>query len=187
MNEEIPATQFSKSDISIEVSQRSAIEPHGAAEAIEKIKAKPKFSDYACTPYEVEMFIKKIVNRVIPSRFWGSRENQDHIWKCEIVSYLRGLRKLSTGNAVGTAAFLRYRRYETTSVHLLLQGFSILDCDWLRLPSASLSKNAKQKPNQIEMEFRKEMLMEFVFWYLDSFIIDLVKVISLVHVVGSPY
>ena len=83
------------------------------------------------------------------------------------------LMALRPETVVGTAAFLRYRRYETTSVHLLLQGFSLLDCDWLRPPSA---KNANLKPNQIEMEFRKEMLMEFVFWYLDSFIIDLVKV-----------
>lgn len=46
------------------------------------MKAKPKFSDYACTPNEVEMFVGAIVRKVIPKDFWGSEKNFAHILKC---------------------------------------------------------------------------------------------------------
>jgi len=83
------------------------------------------------------------------------------------------------------------RRFESISLHSLLQGFSILDCEWLDPSSAvgDLDNNKKQddaKPeklskksiNPIEMEKRKEVLSEFLYWLFDSFITDLVRVRS---------
>lgn len=48
-----PRTQCSKADISIEVSHRSLVEPHGETDAAERARAKPRFADYLCTPYQV--------------------------------------------------------------------------------------------------------------------------------------
>jgi hypothetical protein len=58
-----------------------------------------------------------------------------------------------------------------------------MDCDWLKPKSASRSNNNNQKPNQVEMEKRKEVLTEFLFWFFDSFVIDLVKVRFLPYVI----
>lgn len=70
--------------------------------------------------------------------------------------------------------FIRFRRFETATVHVLLQGFSISDCDWLRPPKASRSN--ENKPNQVEMAKRKELLADFLYWLFDGFIIELLRV-----------
>lgn len=85
--------------MSIEVSQRSLVVPHGQAEAAAKVKSKPKFAEYMCTPYEVrewrlrffgviqigstdtfdnqvESFVQVVVQKTIPRDFWGSKENE---------------------------------------------------------------------------------------------------------------
>jgi len=61
------------------------------------------------------------------------------------------------------------------SVHTLLQGFSIADCDWLRPRSSGDKANRDQVPNPREMAKRRELLSEFLFWLIDGFVIDLVK------------
>jgi len=60
------------------------------------------------------------------------------------------------------------RRFESTSVHALLQGFSLTACAWLGGNS--------QRPTAADMDKRKELLSEFLFWLFDGFVIDLVRV-----------
>ncbi|KAK4702528.1 telomerase reverse transcriptase, partial [Phenoliferia sp. Uapishka_3] len=151
-----PRTQLSRTDISIEVSQRSLIFPHGAEAAKAKARAKPKFSEYACTPHEVDTFLRAVIRQVVPRDFWGSEANAavilDHV-----------------------TTFVRLRRYETYSVHALLQNFCLSDCDWIRPSSGSKVSNKFQVPNAVEMNKRRELLCEFVFWFVDGFIFDLLK------------
>ena len=61
------------------------------------------------------------------------------------------------------------------SVHTLLQGFSVADCDWLRPRSAGDEANKDQVPNATEMAKRRQFLGEFLFWFIDGFVIDLVR------------
>ncbi|GAA6058467.1 hypothetical protein JCM3770_002740 [Rhodotorula araucariae] len=145
---EQPRTQVSRGDVSIDISHASLIVPHGQTQAQEKAREKPKLAEYACSFYEVESFVLDAVAEVIPSAFWGSDENF----------------KLIRSRI---AAFVRMRRFETTSLHALLQGLSHLSCDWLGASS--------QKPTAADTEKRKELLSEFLFWLFDSFVIDLIR------------
>lgn len=68
---------------------------------------------------------------------------------------------------------VRYRRFESISVHALLQEFSILECGWLGPASASA---AGQRTTAADVRKRHELLSEFIFWLFDSFVIDLIRV-----------
>lgn len=62
------------------------------------------------------------------------------------------------------------------TVHTLLQRFCVADCDWLHPQSASRASNFLQKPNVVEMGKRRELLQEFIYWFIDGFVINLVRV-----------
>lgn len=66
-------------------------------------------------------------------------------------------------------------------MHTLVQKFCIADCDWLQPASASKERNRKQKPNQVEIEKRRELLQEFLYWFIDGFVMDLAKVRVFLH------
>ena len=70
------------------------------------------------------------------------------------------------------------RRFETISLHSLFQGFSILDCEWLA-PSSFSKKKKSRSVTTSEMEKRKEILGEFLYWFFDSYVTELVRVSSL--------
>lgn len=82
----------------------------------------------------------------------------------------------SAANAgcVDIKAFIALRRYETLTLHKLLQGFSISDCEWL-MPSGV---GAQQRPRVSVTDSLKrlELLQEFVFWFFDGFLVPLLKV-----------
>ncbi|GAA5959406.1 hypothetical protein JCM21900_006848 [Sporobolomyces salmonicolor] len=151
-----PHTQFSREHLSVDISHASQILPHGGTQAHEKAQAKPKLAGYACLSYEVERYVQAVVQEVIPRDFWGSAANF----------------KLVQKNIV---TFLRLRRYETLSIHAILQGFALLDCDWLRPDSSSRQKNFSQRPNALDLEKRRELLAEFLFWFFDGFVTELVR------------
>lgn len=48
-----PRTQLSRTEVSLDVSHSSLVVPHGGEEAAAKVKAKPRFSEYIATPFEV--------------------------------------------------------------------------------------------------------------------------------------
>ncbi|KAK4054671.1 Telomerase reverse transcriptase [Microbotryomycetes sp. JL221] len=149
-------TQVLSEDISIEVSNASLIEPHGAQEAMAKVEAKPRFEDYVCSMHEVDRFVTTVVQEVIPKDFWGSKSNFEIVLK-----HVRAL--------------LRSRRFEFMSVHTILQGFCVSDCDWLRPRSSSNSNNHHQPISTIETTKRLELLQEFIFWFIDGFLMSLLR------------
>jgi len=66
--------------------------------------------------------------------------------------------------------FVRARRYETFSVHQLLQGYKCNDCSWL---SAGPSGG---KVSVDEARKRSDLTQELVYWFFDSFLVPLLKV-----------
>ena len=66
------------------------------------------------------------------------------------------------------------RRYETTTVHNVLQGFRTADCDWLMPHTPGALKQARVSVTDALK--RRELLEEFVLWYFDGFLIPLLKV-----------
>ncbi|BGP16855.1 Telomerase reverse transcriptase [Rhodosporidiobolus nylandii] len=151
-----PRTQLSRPDVSVDISHTSLVKAHGGTQVDAAAEKKPKLAEYACSFFEVEGYVLDVVDQVIPRAFWGSASNSKLI-KSRI------------------SAFIRQRRWESTSVHALLQSFSVLDCDWLAPPSSSNKENRQQKPNSTDLEKRQELLADFLFWFFDGFVVDLVR------------
>lgn len=70
--------------------------------------------------------------------------------------------------------FIMARRFETVSLHHVLQGFTTTDCDWL-IPRGAPGCYHGRVPVTDSLK-RRELLEEFMFWYFDSFVIPLIKV-----------
>ena len=71
-------------------------------------------------------------------------------------------------------SFIALRRYETLTLHTLLQEFHTLDCDWL----TPRGKGAQKQPRVSVSDSLKrlELVQDFVFWYFDGFLLPLLKV-----------
>ncbi|KAK4334926.1 Telomerase reverse transcriptase [Rhodotorula toruloides] len=146
-------TQVSRGELSVDISHTSLVIPHGQTQANEQARSKPKLAEFACSLHEVDRYVQEIVREVIPKAFWGSEQNFKLVQK-------------------QISSFLALRRYETTSLHALLQGFAVLDCDWLA-PTSTASRH--QRPTAADINKRRELLSEFLYWFFDSFVIDLVR------------
>lgn len=70
--------------------------------------------------------------------------------------------------------FIVARRFETMSLHHVLQRFSTSDCDWL-IPPGLPGCHHGRVPVTDSLK-RRELLEEFMFWYFDSFVTPLIKV-----------
>ena len=73
--------------------------------------------------------------------------------------------------------FIRSRRYENLTLHRILQGFSTSACDWLFPPGGGAQKQSRVSVSDALK--RRELLEEFIYWYFDSFVLPLLKVLLL--------
>jgi telomerase reverse transcriptase len=110
---------------------------------------------------------------VIPIAFWGCSRNLKLILQ----------RKVSFSNdwaldtklwVLDVNAFIKCRRFETLSLHHILQGFSTSKCTWL-MPSGK-AFHGQTRVSVSDALKRRELLEEFIFWYFDSFVSSLLKV-----------
>ena len=67
--------------------------------------------------------------------------------------------------------FISYRRYETMSLHNVMQGLSTTACKWTASSGASFS----YAPVSDSLK-RRELLEEFIIWYFGSFVAPLLRV-----------
>lgn len=66
------------------------------------------------------------------------------------------------------------RRYETLSVHRVLQHFRTSDCEWLTPHSAG--DTGRLRVSVTDSLKRRELLEDFLLWYFDSFLIPILRV-----------
>ena len=71
--------------------------------------------------------------------------------------------------------FITCRRHETLSLHNILQSFSTSDCDWLVPPGPGALKQTRVSVSDALK--RRELLEDFLFWYFDSFVLPLLRVL----------
>lgn len=135
-------------------------------------KAKPRFAELACSFHEIERFAQAAVSSVVPEAFMGSQENRMVLDKCRFALLKRALDLLSLACAVVTvlSRYLRARRFETFSLHTLLHNFSLDKVPWLKRSSKGGSKTPLQSERQ------RQLLGEFLFWLVDNWLNDLLKV-----------
>lgn len=105
-------------------------------------------------------------------------ERQKHSQACALASRYCCRCALTSSRLSDIVAFLRLRRFESMTVHTFLQGFCVADCDWLRPASFSKKRNFHQKQSVQEVEKQKEILADFLFWFVDGFLVNLIKVSS---------
>ena len=73
----------------------------------------------------------------------------------------------------GVEQFVKGRRFESITLHSVLQGFSTQECDWL-LPRNHAARH--QRPSVTDAIKRRELVEEFLYWYFDSFVIPVLRV-----------
>lgn len=76
--------------------------------------------------------------------------------------------------AIDVKTLITARRFETLTVHQLVQGFSTSECDWL----AGAHSTDQKRVSVSDALKRRELLEEFLFWYFDGFLIPLIRVSS---------
>ncbi|KAG8769178.1 hypothetical protein FRC12_005119, partial [Ceratobasidium sp. 428] len=134
---------------SYQVSHPSLVLPHGASEAALETKLKPRFVEFACSHHEVLRYVKTVVDEVIPHAFWGSVANRqvidNHIEKV-----------------------VTQRRFETLTLHALMQRLCMADCEWL-------GETKDRRVCQSDALKRAELFREFIYWFFDSFLMPLIR------------
>ncbi|KAJ3213899.1 hypothetical protein HK099_007127 [Clydaea vesicula] len=102
------------------------------------------------TPYhQVWMFLKSVLDHLVPKEFWGSKENK--------MLVLESVKK-----------FIKMTKFESISINQLLCGIKISNCSWV-FPS---KKNHISTSN---FEKGREMMGSFLFFLFDSIILPLIK------------
>jgi telomerase reverse transcriptase len=87
--------------------------------------------------------------------------------------------------ALDLKEFIACRRFETLSLHHVLQNFSTTDCDWLIPPGQGPLQQARVSVSDALK--RRELLEDFVFWYFDSFVVPLLKASTSTHAASEVY
>ncbi|CAN8099264.1 unnamed protein product [Discula destructiva] len=104
---------------------------------------------------KVSAFCQAIFLKIIPHEFWGLGDVQEH----NRANFLRSIDR-----------FLKLRRFETTSLHEVMQGLKIAEIDWLEPPGLK-----GLKCSQTDLRKRKEIFSEFVYYAFDSLLIPLIR------------
>ncbi|CAK5268459.1 unnamed protein product [Mycena citricolor] len=147
-----PRTQPPPIDHSLD-SEGNSIQPNGLTQAAFHAKNKPRFVEYSCSYNEVYRYVILVSKAVIPKTFWGTEENFKHL--CRHVK-----------------RFIACRRYESLSLHGIVQGFSTSACDWLMPPGSGTQQKRVPVTDALK---RRQLLEDFLFWYFDSFLLPLLR------------
>lgn len=127
-------------------------------------QGKPSTFDQASSHASVSAFCRAVIRNVFPRDTFGktgSRSNSfDAVMHC-------------------IDKFVCLRRYETLSLHDIIQGIVIKDIDWLEPPKTSHSSNLSKS----DFETRKTILSELLYYMFDSYLVPLIR--SHFHVTES--
>ncbi|KUI62081.1 Telomerase reverse transcriptase [Cytospora mali] len=103
----------------------------------------------------VSAFCQAVLTNIIPQEFWGDGDVQAH-------NSETFLKKVDS--------FVKLRRFETISLHEVMQGLKITEIGWLEPPGL---KN--RKCSQTDFRKRSEIFYEFLYYIFDSLVIPLIR------------
>ena len=110
----------------------------------------------ATPPAQVSAFCRQAISKVLPAELWGDGETGARNRRVVMHSIDR---------------FVRLRRYESLTLHDIMQKIKVHDIAWMRPPgidsSTSLSASDSTK--------RKELMAELLYFLFDSFLIPLIR------------
>ncbi|CAI2170991.1 20378_t:CDS:10 [Funneliformis geosporum] len=128
---------------------KNLLDTHCPIKVVDETNANENCSNYN-NSYQVAKFVNSALDFIIPLEFWGNKNNKTVIYKMVKV-------------------FIERRRFDALSMHEVLQGFKIKECQWLVPPGSGNSCNS------VEALKRSEILYEFVWWTFECFVIPLLK------------
>lgn len=112
--------------------------------------------DKALSPAKVSAFCKAVICKVFPDELWGT----------EVAgSYNKRILMRMVDK------FVRLRRYETMTLHDVLQGFRISEISWL----AAHADILRSKLSKTDFMKRRELMAELLYYLFDSFLIPLLR------------
>ncbi|KAF5723392.1 telomerase reverse transcriptase [Fusarium mundagurra] len=104
---------------------------------------------------QVSSFCQAVLSKIIPKDFWGDEAVQKHN-KSTIMR--------------NVDSFIRLRRFETMSLHEIIQNITIANISWLHSPILG-----EHKPSKTDTAKRLEIFNEFIYFVFDSLLIPLVR------------
>ncbi|KAK5122386.1 hypothetical protein LTR85_003970 [Meristemomyces frigidus] len=111
---------------------------------------------YASSPADVSAFCRAIVSSVFPSELWGCgdvrRANSNIVFQ-------------------SVDRFVRLRRYESMTLHDVLQPMKLRGVQWLAAPNTRIDA----KLSNTDFAKRKELMGELLYYLFDSFMIPLIR------------
>ncbi|KAL8651782.1 MAG: hypothetical protein Q9210_003066 [Variospora velana] len=122
--------------------------------------------DHSTPVSNVSAFCRAVLARLIPDAFWGCGGAGDHNKDVTMRNVDR---------------FVRLRRFESMTLHVVFQGLKISSMDWLA--PQHVSTNAAISSSDLNK--RKELLLEFLYYLFDSILIPLIR--SNFHVTESNH
>jgi telomerase reverse transcriptase len=111
---------------------------------------------HATPPAQVSAFCRAAINRIFPLDFWGAGG---------IASPNRRVVMRNVDR------FIRIRRYESLSLHDVLQDMKLHDVAWLSPSNCDTSA----KMSETDFAKRKELMAELLYYLFDSFLIPLIR------------
>ncbi len=111
---------------------------------------------HASTPSQVSAFCRAVVSKVFPGELWGLGETRVHNRRAISCRIDR---------------FIRQRRYESLTLHDVLQDIKIQDIDW----TAPIAGDTGRKMSASDFAKRKELMAELLYYIFDSFLIPLIR------------
>ncbi|KAK6495865.1 hypothetical protein TWF481_002910 [Arthrobotrys musiformis] len=113
---------------------------------------------YTTSSHSVYAFMRAVMNNIIPLGLWGAGKpalkNRD--------VFFGHMEK-----------FVKLRRYETLSLHDVMQGFKLTDFTWLHQKQPNT--NGKIKLDAADTKHCTSLLCEFIYYLFDSLVIPLIR------------
>jgi telomerase reverse transcriptase len=110
----------------------------------------------ASLPSQVSAFCRAVVSKVLPGELWGESDVRSHNRRC----IMRNIDR-----------FVRLGRYETISLHDIVQDIKLQDIAWLIPPHGKTG----QSMSASDFAKRKDLMAEFLYFFVDSFLIPLIR------------
>ncbi|XP_010190451.1 PREDICTED: telomerase reverse transcriptase, partial [Mesitornis unicolor] len=100
--------------------------------------------------WQVYIFVRECLERVIPAELWGSNHN-----KCRFLKNLK--------------VFISMGKFAKLSLQVLMWKMRVNDCVWLRLVKGDHFVPA------YEHWYREEILAKFLYWLMDTYVVMLLR------------
>ncbi|KAJ6259859.1 hypothetical protein Dda_5503 [Drechslerella dactyloides] len=113
---------------------------------------------YAASSHSVYTFLRAVLGNIIPLEFWGA--DKAALKNREI--FFNHMEK-----------FVKLRRYESLTLHNVLQGYKMTDLAWLHQKQPS--PTGKVKLDAADMKQCTSLFAEFVYYLFDSLVMPLIR------------